>query len=313
MATFPVYQLPVSANKVRFQEPYVSEGLNYKVAGIFPRGIYNGYSVVAIGANKLRFTVDPVRGDSVAATDTYGVPSTCMTVRTTQVIDIDFTGHATFPVYVIIRTLYQLIPAPFSGLTDSKIMTVVAGDLRYGDIKLCKVTGIVAGVVQFSIASGDRDDLGGPLVSRNLFNDLAAALSAQIAAAVAGMGINYHVSAGSASSSVTIGAVVDTLIPPLTISPAAGNYIATFFGNWATTGGGVFPRVGFSIYKGGILVPATDIARYFYPTGSNANQESCIVGKVSVVAGQAVEARCINITSSSILVYSRSLTLLKVQ
>ena len=48
----PTTALTFAANeaKIRWREPYVSEGLNRKFAGVIPRGIYRGFGIQPSGA-----------------------------------------------------------------------------------------------------------------------------------------------------------------------------------------------------------------------------------------------------------------------
>lgn len=241
MATFPIFQLPLGANKIRFKEPFVSEGLNAKVSGIVPKGIYNGYTPVAIGANKLRLALDPVRGDSVGVVDT--LQHFNLTVRHTSAIDLDFTAHVVFPVFVVIRTQYQITASPFSGLTDSKIMTVAPASVLPDDVKLCKVTGILAGAVIFSIVPPDRDDNGGTLVTQTQLNE------------------------SNVSKSIHIGAVAPAVLPAggfvvvpgMSTVPQAGRYIVFFTAT--IDGATVVTTRQFAIFVNGVVAPDS-VRRY---------------------------------------------------
>jgi len=62
-----VHQLPINPEyiKVRWQEPYVSGGLNRKTFGVIPTGIYHGFSIEAGPGNReVTVTTDDPFGDS---------------------------------------------------------------------------------------------------------------------------------------------------------------------------------------------------------------------------------------------------------
>ena len=57
--------------KMRWREPYVTEGLNKKLAGVVPRGIYRGFRLVPnAGAMLVTVQADPTKGDHVAVYET---------------------------------------------------------------------------------------------------------------------------------------------------------------------------------------------------------------------------------------------------
>ncbi len=169
MPAFPSVTLPTDSSKLRFKEPFISEAQNRKDAGVVPPGIYRGYTPVGKTGQLLDIEVDPASGDSVAVVET--LQNYNLTVRTPTKHTLDFNGHATFPVFVVIRTRYQInpIPGPLTGITESEILVVDTavdnldpGKLHDDDVKIARVLGIVADVPNFeTVIPDDRDDTGG--------------------------------------------------------------------------------------------------------------------------------------------------------
>ena len=99
--------------KMRWREPYVTEGPNKKLAGVVPRGIYRGFSLGFHGSNMLvRVSVDPDKGDHVAVYET----DTGMTTRYSMRVELtggDFTLDLTpWPsqlVYIAIYAEYSTL------------------------------------------------------------------------------------------------------------------------------------------------------------------------------------------------------------
>lgn len=176
MPSFAAVTLPDDASKLRFKEPFVSQAMNLKMAGVLPPGVYRGYVPVPQAGYILNLNLSP-QNDSVAVVET--VDNFNLTVRSTTPITIDMSdgaggqGQLILPVYVVIRTAYQLSPSPLTGLTTSQILVVQTSKdnndptkLHDGDIKLCKVLGFVATVPTIStVVPTDRQDNGGPLIS----------------------------------------------------------------------------------------------------------------------------------------------------
>lgn len=173
MASFATLTLPDQATKMRFKEPFVSEAQNLKDGGIIPPGVFRGFVPSPLPGFLMNFNLDPVRNDSVAVVETLAAYN--LTVRAVAPITLDMTGQVIFPVYVVLRTEYQITPVPLGGLTTSKVMVVQTavdnGDpqkLHDDDVKLCKVLGFVGTVPSITtVIPGDRMDNGGPLVARN--------------------------------------------------------------------------------------------------------------------------------------------------
>ena len=173
MTAFATLALPNEATKLRFKEPFVSEAVNLKDAGVIPPGVYRGFTANPQAAFILKFDVSPTSNDSVAVVET--TQNYNMTVRSNAQLTVDMTGQVTFPVYAVLRTSYGITPSPLTGFTFSNILIVKTvldnGDpesLHTGDVKLCRIINFVGTTPNISIASpADREDLNGPLASQN--------------------------------------------------------------------------------------------------------------------------------------------------
>jgi hypothetical protein len=177
--------MPTDAVKLRFREPYMSEGNNLKSSGIVPAGIYQGFTPnVGADPNVLILNTDGTRNDSVAVCETYLAPPDVanynLTIRSTDQLQLDFTGHTVFPCWVVLRPAYSIVAHPFSGTTSAQFVTIntltindaVATARHHGDIKICKVTSIGPVVYDTTIPT-NRDGTGGPLVT---FSSLSSSL-----------------------------------------------------------------------------------------------------------------------------------------
>lgn len=91
--------------KIRFQEQYVSEGLNKKLNGVIPRGIIRGGLLVTAGAGfNLRIDPDPDSGDSVYSyIDANGHQ---ITFRQVGAVTLDLTAVANTKVYICLYVNY---------------------------------------------------------------------------------------------------------------------------------------------------------------------------------------------------------------
>lgn len=168
MPAFPSAVLPTDSPKIRFKEPFVSEGLNRKANGVIPVGVYRGYEISAFPNGLLQISPDPAKGDSVAVVET--LQNFNLTVRTVSSFILDFTGHVTFPVFVVLRVRYQISPSPLTGFTQADILVVNPAinnanplNLHDDDVKLCEVTalGFMNTPVFNTTIPGSRNQTGG--------------------------------------------------------------------------------------------------------------------------------------------------------
>src|SRR5579863_3303156 len=100
MAVFPSQSFTTNNVKVRWDERYTSESLNIKFLGI-PRGVYAGFiPQVTPSSLVLSLTTDPTEGFSLIRVQS-GLEKVMIDIITQQTVTLDFTGQATWPVYVL--------------------------------------------------------------------------------------------------------------------------------------------------------------------------------------------------------------------
>jgi hypothetical protein len=170
MATFITNPLPASDAKIRFMEPYVSNGLNRRTVGIIPEGIYRGYNVSAVGTT-VTVAADVTTMDSVAVCETLDealAPNQFqLTVRHEGDILLDFSGlaPADYPNAVVLETVYDLTgTAPLTGVTTVTIKVLDLVDVLPEHVVLCQTTLVGPNVI---ISNTAREDLGGALVTQD--------------------------------------------------------------------------------------------------------------------------------------------------
>ena len=137
MASFPAVSLTKDKVKVRWREPYTSEGLNAKFTGI-PRGVYLGFtpSETTPSSNILRLAPDGTETLSVLAVKSNTTTALVHIVETANV-DLDFTSHSSFPVYVIAKAVYQV------GVeTTAQIITQAGAPNGRNEVGICKITSL---------------------------------------------------------------------------------------------------------------------------------------------------------------------------
>jgi hypothetical protein len=166
MSNFPLFQMAEESVKFRFQEPFASDAINKKSTGIIPSGVYRGYDPNPQPNYQLFINTDGGSNDSVAVIETPTHYN--LTIRTEQQLVLDFSGHTTFPVFVVLRANYSLTPHPFSGATDAKLVTTQL--VQSGDVKLCQVTSISGTTPVVSITvPANRNESNGLVTADSLF------------------------------------------------------------------------------------------------------------------------------------------------
>lgn len=99
--------------KMRWREPYITEGLNKKLAGVVPRGIYRGFRLGYNGAPMLvEVLADPDTGDHVAVYETATGVTERFSLRvelTGGDFTLDLTAWPSQTVYIAIYAEYSTL------------------------------------------------------------------------------------------------------------------------------------------------------------------------------------------------------------
>jgi hypothetical protein len=130
---FPSFSFGVENIKMRFTDPSVSEATNRKWLGM-PRGVYAGFVAVQAAVDLLELQPDPIAGFSLLKVGSSAARAT-VDVFTEETIQLNFTGHTVYPVYVIGRSDYQL-----TGGTSARIFTRATPAAGQNEVQICLVT-----------------------------------------------------------------------------------------------------------------------------------------------------------------------------
>jgi hypothetical protein len=119
--------------KIRFQEQYVSEGLNKKFNGVIPRGVIRGGLLVSAGAGfNVRVDADPVEGDSVYSyIDANGHQ---LTFRQVGNVTLDLTTLANTNVFIAAFIDYTTSAATvveWRAYSEAEILTAPVAEAPY--------------------------------------------------------------------------------------------------------------------------------------------------------------------------------------
>lgn len=138
MSVFPTHTFSETEVKFRFGEKYVSESVNTKFAGV-PRGVYAGY-IPSFAGDILTLNVDPTFGLSMVRQTSPDDLDYAVDVITQDPVVLDFTGHVTFPVNVVVMVSGAL------GLPHSAtVLTQTAPAVDPTELLLCVVDQDVSG------------------------------------------------------------------------------------------------------------------------------------------------------------------------
>ena len=141
MPSFPIYTFDKTFVYARFLEPSGSSSVNTKQYGL-PRGIYLGYDPeVTPGSMVLKLKPDARLGFSmlkVAAQSTR----VQVDVLAAGDVELNFTGHTVYPVYVIGRADYQA-----GTPTQGRIITRATGPTGPQEVGICLVSKPAADLV----------------------------------------------------------------------------------------------------------------------------------------------------------------------
>ena len=95
--------------KMRWQEPYVTSGLNEKALAAFPKGVVSGFKVVPNSGYNVELQADPVSGLSIAnVVDTTGATQFGVTVIQTGSLFADLTAQAGLTVFITLDAQYAV-------------------------------------------------------------------------------------------------------------------------------------------------------------------------------------------------------------
>lgn len=106
MAVITALALPPNDFKVRWREPYVSEALNRKFAGIIPRGIYSGFALAPHAAPLTTKLVANASGSHVAVYESQAAYSLTIN-RSGGDIVLDMAAFVGQTVYVVLYAVYS--------------------------------------------------------------------------------------------------------------------------------------------------------------------------------------------------------------
>lgn len=132
----PITLSPISnaTVKVRWKEPYASEGLNRKMAVVVPAGVYRGLKLGVSASNLSVDLLTDLAGDHVAVQESALGFQTTYTDDTSGIITLPLTGFATNDVVVIVLLVSYSVgvstTAEFRGyeLSEFEALTASAKD-----------------------------------------------------------------------------------------------------------------------------------------------------------------------------------------
>jgi len=106
--------------KMRWREPYVTEGLNKKMAGVVPRGVYRGFRLASNGAPMLLDVLaDPDKNDHVAVYETDTAVTERYSLRvelTAGDFTVDLTAWPSQTVYICLYAEYSTLATTAASL-----------------------------------------------------------------------------------------------------------------------------------------------------------------------------------------------------
>ena len=131
MSAFPAVAFTKSNVKARWLAPFGSEEQNKKALGE-PRGVYVGLTPSAVG-DVLTLAVDATEGHSTAKVISSSSLA-MITLHTEEAQTLDFTGHVSFPVYVVVKANYQI-----NAESSATILTQTAAPNGRTEIGVCRI------------------------------------------------------------------------------------------------------------------------------------------------------------------------------
>ena len=122
MAVFPTSAIDPDDTSVKVKERYTSAALNRKLTG-YPLGVFRGLTPLVTGPTALSLLRSTRFLDSVAVAEDAGGYG--LNVRLDSDVALDFTGHTSYPTYVVLEVTYSP-PAPLGAGTTSATLRTVA-------------------------------------------------------------------------------------------------------------------------------------------------------------------------------------------
>lgn len=118
-----LFSIAATDIKMRFGDIYATEGMNAKLRGVLPAGIYRGFRL-ATHANALTVNVarDPVSNDSLAVYET--LTGFSLTIRQGADVPLDLTAFATKTMVVTVQAEYTLAPTTVARLRVYELLPV---------------------------------------------------------------------------------------------------------------------------------------------------------------------------------------------
>lgn len=151
--------LPLDSAKMRWQEPYVTAGLNQKVLGQLPKGVFAGFTVIPSGAFGITLQPDPVLGFSGANVVDSTTQKYCVTVLLTENISIDLTSAASSTVYITLDAQYLLgtNSAPQIKVVDEAELSISPNLVLLAKVKVPGVSPVLASHINtgYRLSAGD--------------------------------------------------------------------------------------------------------------------------------------------------------------
>lgn len=148
--------------KVRWKEPYASEGLNRKLAVVIPAGVYRGLNLGVSASNLSVDLVADAAGDHVAVQESSDGFSTTYTDDTSGTITLPLTGFTTNDVVVICLVINYTVgattTAEFRGYVLADYNALTAAD-KSALVVLGTVLRPAAGIIPAANITHDRRTL----------------------------------------------------------------------------------------------------------------------------------------------------------
>lgn len=134
MGAFPTITLSREHTKVRFLEPRAPLAIGQRWLGM-PRGVYFGFlPQVTSGSDVLTLATDPVTGFSLLKVGSSTM-TTMVDIFTADPVQLNFTGHNVWPVYVLARADFA-----DGAVTQARIFTRATGVSSIREVLICAVT-----------------------------------------------------------------------------------------------------------------------------------------------------------------------------